>query len=189
MRSSNTMSAWLRPKSAARLRASLFDTFTATAGMFDGIDADKPVNGAVRVDAAPTLLAHDGRGMLTGWGLGAAVPVLTVPVDVEPASAAEAVSCDGTSDSGSCHPVMPSTDANATVVVVGDSVVVVVVLDVDGATDVVVEVGASVASSLSSVSISESSPTSIAATSVAAVALMSAGDLMYHRSEVLPPVR
>ena len=52
------------------------DTLTTTAGIFAGIDADKPVNGAVRVVNAPTLFAQAGRGIDTAAGPVAAVAVV-----------------------------------------------------------------------------------------------------------------
>lgn len=63
------------PINEARLAELLFDTFTTTAGMLEGIDAESPVNGAVRVVAAPTLFAHVGREIVTAGGpvAGAAV--------------------------------------------------------------------------------------------------------------------
>ena len=65
IRSSKTMSAWSSPIKAARLAELLLETLTTTAGNPDGIEADWPVKGAVRVLGLPSA-PHGGELIVIG---------------------------------------------------------------------------------------------------------------------------
>lgn len=83
----------------------MFETFTTTAGIWAGIDAVLPVNGAVRLELARSD-AQLGRLIVTGAGPeGAAVVVLgvvVVVVDVDAAAASTKASITGISSHAIC---------------------------------------------------------------------------------------
>lgn len=60
----------------------LFDTLMTTAGRFAGIDAVRPVNGAVRSVDRWRPAAQLGRAIVMAGGSGAVVVVLDVVLDV-----------------------------------------------------------------------------------------------------------
>ena len=131
--------------------------------MLEGIDAESPVNGAVRVVAAPTLFAHVGREIVTAGGpvagaavvgafvtgaalVTAAVPeVVVVVVDVSGTWEVVVAGCStstlpGAGQSGAA----PATPKSIVVVVSGIVVVVVVVVGTTVVVDVSVATGPTV---------------------------------------------
>ena len=138
IRSSKTMSAWSRPISVARELELLLETLMTIAGRFAGIDAWRPVKGAVRVEDAPSVphvgvVIRSGAAPLTaGTGGISAVVSLGSAVSVDPVVSVDSVeSVDPADPVDSVEPVVAALELApvlAATVVVGAAVVVVAIV-------------------------------------------------------------